>query len=351
MSHSPYDKLPPHAFWRTAIATSHFSDVSNLYEPKFEITKDSKVVTAGSCFAQHIARQMKQRGFNVLDGEPAPHELPPEVAAKYGFGQYSARYGNIYTCRQLLQLWEDAIAGTIREEAIWEREKRYFDALRPAVEPTGLASRDSVRESRLNHLRAVRETFGSADLVVFTLGLTETWQHTSTGTIFPTAPGTISGSFDQSAVRFKKLTFSECETDFLLFRDQLKKVNRHVKFLLTVSPVPLTATGGGGHVLPASVHSKSVLRALAGELTDSYEDIDYFPSYEIVTSPSSRGALFEPNLRSVSDFGVRMVMESFFDALTFDDGVAVNSESRKAELGSTLPDPACEEALLEAFAP
>ena len=39
--------------------------------------------------------------------------MRPATGQRYGYGLYSARYGNIYTSAQLLQLAEDAFAGDV----------------------------------------------------------------------------------------------------------------------------------------------------------------------------------------------------------------------------------------------
>lgn len=359
---SPYAELPPRNFWRHGVANQHMAEIDDLYRPKFEITKDMAIVTAGSCFAQHIARNFRARGYNVLDGEPTPLGMPADVASKYGFGMYSLRYGNIYTSRELWQMWQEALGRFEPACPVWEKDGAYYDAFRPNIEPDGLASAELVAESRHRHLRRMFKTYRQADVFVFTFGLTETWEHIETGTIYPTAPGTIAGSYDPSRFRFKNLTFNETYNDFLRFRLELKKRKPDVKFLVTVSPVPLTATADEHHVLTASTYSKSVLRAVAGQLAEQHDDIDYFPSYEIVTAPSSRGFFFESNMRNVSSTGVRMVMDLFFAA----HGASVSTETATPTGGSksapsvgpaagpprstTEDDTVCEDALLEAFA-
>jgi hypothetical protein len=100
--------------------------------------------------------------------------------------------------------------------------------------------------------------------------------------------------------------------DMTEFLSRLKAVNRHSRVLLTVSPVPLTATAEDRHVMVSTMHSKSVLRAVAGELAAQHDFVDYFPSYELVTSPPFRGMLFQNNMRTVHDDGVNFVMRHFF---------------------------------------
>jgi len=109
MSH-PYSDMPPRAFWRSAIAEADRDVLPDLYHPRIAIDQDTRVVTAGSCFAQHIGNYLTLAGCNVLDAEPAPRDMSDDIARHFGYGIYSARYGNVYTARQLRQLLEDVVA-------------------------------------------------------------------------------------------------------------------------------------------------------------------------------------------------------------------------------------------------
>jgi hypothetical protein len=317
-----------------------------LYRKKFEIKATDKVATAGSCFAQHIARNMRARNFQVLDFEPPPPGLSEADRTRFGYGLYSARYANIYVVAQLLQLMREALGRIeLGAENIWERDGRFFDASRPSVEPDGLPSADDVLVARRRHLYQVRRLLRSMNVFVFTMGLTEAWIHEPTGVVYPTAPGVIAGEYDPNIHSFKNFGFLEILRDLEAIRTLLKKINPDVRFLLTVSPVPLTATASNDHVLVATMYSKSVLRAVAGEMSNRHEDVDYFPSYEIVSSHPARGQFYEPNLRQVHPSGVEAVMRYFFDQ--HEPPVA----SAAAPLNApSEEDVKCEEVLLEAFA-
>ncbi len=340
-SDSPYTNLPSRAYWKTGVENGDPLKPAGLYKKKFPILATDQIATAGSCFAQHIARHMVAHGFSVLDTEPPPPDLPQKVAQDFGYNLYSARFGNIYTSRQLLQLAQEATDRRSPENWIWEKNGRFFDGLRPSVEPNGHATIEKVILHRQNHLRHVKRMLSEVDVFIFTFGLTETWEHIGSGTVFPTAPGIIAGQFDPAIFRFKNLTFTEVMQDFLAFRDILREIKPDARLLVTVSPVPLTATASGDHVLPATVYSKSVLRAVAGELYQQFDDIDYFPSFEIIAAHPSRGAFYETNLRSVAAEGVSVVMNSFF-------AEHIPPKAAEPEKASAA-DAVCEEALLEAF--
>lgn len=354
---NPYTDLPPSRYWRSAVAEKHPLDMDDLYAPKFRIGPEERIAVAGSCFAQHVGRALRSTGFSVLDEEPAPSGLDAEVAESFGYGIYSARYGNIYTARQLVQLLKDCASGTVRETDFWLRDKRYYDALRPSVEPEGLGSLAEAMAHRRQHLRKVKAMLDKTDIFIFTLGLTEAWQNIATGTIYPSCPGVIAGRFNPERHAFKNFDVEEVMRDMIEARTLLKAINPAMRFLFTVSPVPLTATASGQNVLVATTYSKSVLRAVCGALYSQFEDVDYFPSYEIIVSPSTRGFFYEPNMRSVNRHGVDHVMQTFLKAqqagTTAKAAVAGRERPKKQKdkprLQKSSGDVVCEEALLEAF--
>ncbi|MES2996859.1 MAG: GSCFA domain-containing protein [Verrucomicrobiota bacterium] len=352
MTSSPYENLPSSSFWRTGVANQVFPNISGLYKKKFPISTDTKIATAGSCFAQHISRYLRKNGFNVINREPPPPGLSEVNAMKFGYGMYSARYGNIYTTRQLWQLALEAFGKRTVRDDCWRKDSGYVDALRPNVEPFGLSSPEEVRVHRQYHLKQVKALMLETELFIFTFGLTESWESKVDGTAYPTCPGTIAGTFDAEHYKFCNYSYNEVMNDFIGFYNFAKRQNPNLKFLITVSPVPLTATAGPHHVLQATTHSKSVLRAVAGSLADDYEDIDYFPSYEIITAPWTKGRFYAPNFRNVVEDGVDAVMRTFFaehgDRILPPGPGAIRTEDPGDECVSE-DDAVCEELLLDAF--
>lgn len=291
---------------------------------------------------------MKAAGIHVIDAEPAGRGLPPETAKRFGYGVYSSRFGNIYTVKQFRQL-VDEMAGARPALPVWQNGERFWDAQRPGVEPDGLASPEIVVEMRAQHLAVLAGALKQADMIVFTLGLTEAWEHTATGTVYPTAPGTIAGSFDPQIFHFANYGVAEILDDFSALEKSLASLNPDLRWLLTVSPVPLAATASDQHVLPATVLSKSILRVVCDILSANSEKIDYFPSYELVTSPAHPTSPFTEDLRSVLPDVVARIMQTFLVS----HGLGPDDDD--GEEGSASADPAdeavCEDILLDAFRP
>ncbi len=352
MTH-PYENLGPERYWKTAVATPGPHGISGLWTPKFAVKPDHRIVTAGSCFAQHIGKALSDRGYGWTDCESPPPFLIGADARKFGYGVFSFRTGNIYTPSMLLQ-WLELAYGT-REEVreVWETGGRFFDPLRPAIEPDGFANEAELWAARELTYAALRRAVQTADVLVFTLGLTERWHNARTGVEYALCPGTVAGTFDPESHLFSNTNTRNAYRALKKSLRFARSKNPKLKILLTVSPVPLTATASGQHVLTATQYSKSVLRAVAGMAAEDSAWIDYFPSFEIITHPIFRGMFFAPNMRSVVPEGVATVMKHFFaDQARVFGGAAPRSpqETPAPAMPEGEEEVKCEEELLNAFA-
>ena len=308
----PYSTFPPASNWYKSVSGCAPREIDPCGEPTFQITRETRIATAGSCFAQNIARALSANGFTHFLTEKAPGFIPADLQRRFGYGIYSARYGNIYTVRQLLQLALRAFGMFKPAEPFWRDDAGYVDPFRPAIQPGGYDTPRQALRDRIQHMDAVRRMFLHAEIIVFTMGLTEAWRSLQDGAVFPVCPGCGNGAFDAAKYEFHNFDYDEILDDFKQLHALIKARNPGVKFLLTISPVPLVATASGDHVLNATVYSKSVLRAAAGKLSRVLPDVHYFPSYEVVTSPAAGGRYFTDDLRTVTQAGIAAVMELFF---------------------------------------
>ena len=345
---NPYEDLPEKAFWRLAVANKSMFDISEIWDPKFHIKPNKKVATYGSCFAQHIGNALKDRGFNWMITEKAPDGCSDALAKKYNYGVFTARTGNIYTTSLLKQWTEWALNKKEIPDEIWEKDGRFYDPFRPRIEPNGFESEKELKMSQLQTVESFKESIVTSDYFVFTLGLTESWHHKD-GYEYPMCPGTVAGEFNEEAHQFANQQFNAILKNLSASIALMREVNPKLKFILTVSPVPLTATKTNRHVAVATMASKSILRAVADQLASNRQNVDYFPSYEIINSPVFKGAFFEPNQRSVNPHGVNFVMDNFFKCLTAKYGVSERVNKPPKGKQAKTADEVCEEELLDAF--
>lgn len=346
---NPYKNLRNHQFWRRAVAGVERFRFDPVIETRFRIAPTQSVATAGSCFAQHISNRLSRIGFNYLVTERGEH-LDAAARKEENYGVFSARYGNLYTSRQLLQLLEECQGQRTPAEAIWRRnDGRYVDALRPQITPAGHAGEDEVLASRATHLAAVKEMFATCDIFVFTLGLTETWRSRIDGTVYPLAPGVAGGDFDPQRHEFINLDIHDVLQDMEQFMAGLRAINPNVRVILTVSPVPLIATYENRHVLVSTTYSKSVLRVAAEMLYRNNPDwVEYFPSYEIITGNYNNSGYYESDYRGINAIGVDHAMRCFLAHYTAQTEAALSTSKGAATIAAPADtDVVCDEEAID----
>lgn len=346
----PYRGLPAPAYWKRSVADPAPPEVDPAMSLGFRLSPRDAIATAGSCFAQNIARYLQASGCQYFIAERAPYLLDADTAKVFQYGTFSARFGNIYTTRQLWQLFCRAYGDFTPADEFWRQGDRFIDPYRPAIQPEGFRSLEELRLDREHHLACVRRMFEQSACFVFTLGLTEGWENARDGAVYPVCPGCGHGEFDAAVHRFVNFGVGEVVADLERFITALRRVNPGVKIILTVSPVPLIATMSGDHVLSATTYSKSVLRVAAGDVARRFENVGYFPSYEIITSAASRGSYYADDLRSVTEEGVSHVMRCFFRHVM--EGVdvalpdAAPAPAVRRSLSAQVADVVCDEERL-----
>lgn len=346
----PYRDAPRRAFWSSFAASGFAAQDLGRALPR-SLRRGAKVVSAGSCFAANMVPHLERRGLVYVREEYRSRIFEGIAPENLSYGTFSAGYGNIYTARQLLQLLRRCTGQWKPQEDRWHLGKIVVDPYRPGLR---YCARSDAEFDLLSaqHLQATRRAFEAADLFIFTLGLTEAWVSCIDGAVFPACPGTVAGEFDPLRHGCVNFTAGEVRADLAAAIAQLRMLNPAVDVILTVSPVPLVATAGRGHVLEATVYSKSVLRVAAEEVVRSSERVAYFPAYEIITGPQAPHGFFANDRRSVTQEAIETVMAAFFGQMEASDPPAHTDTSQSrddalAKLSKLLVERECEEAFAD----
>jgi hypothetical protein len=335
----PYAAAPPRAFWSRSVARN-FDPAAVSDPPPFRLHRCDRFMSAGSCFASNVRRYIEAVGLPYTVTE-RPHPLLGPAGADGFYDAYSARYGNIYTARQMAQLLERADGAFSPMEDRWIDGDTWIDPFRPGLKHR--AHSDAEFDAlTAQHLAAVRRAVEESSVFIFTLGLTEAWLSQADGVVFPACPGTISGTFDPGRHEFHNFTADEVADDLRRLVTRARMINPSLKVILTVSPVPLVATATGRHVLAATVYSKSVLRVAADVAARTLSNVAYFPAYELVTGPQAAYETFAADRRNVTEEAVQGVMTAFFEAFMGPDAV----KSRTAADADNRPGSDAEPAAL-----
>lgn len=349
----PYLAVPIQGRWRESVSGRAPQEIDPHSQSHLRINAQTRLASAGSCFAQRISKALQATGFNYLVTEDGPPFLSADDKERLCYGQYTARFGNIYTPLQLLQLFRRAFGCFTPLEPVWRQVSGGFvDPFRPSIQPSGFSSESECLWDRQAHLNAVRKMFEQVDVFIFTLGLTESWLSKVDGAVFPACPGSpLGGTFDPSQHMFHNFSSNEVATHLHDFVLELKKVNPAAQIILTVSPVPLLATFEPRHVLQATTYSKAALRVACEETVRRFDHVHYFASYEIVTATGDSRSYFLSDLRSVSDSAVEHVISCFhrqFTGREFDTLGTSNVTRPSTEPSAVADKPVCDEDLVMA---
>jgi len=226
------------------------------YTPKFHITRNTPITAMGSCFAVEISRHLQKAGYNYIK------HLPIDA---------SGPWGKVYNPASFRQFMEHA-AGT------WEPQISPWPGGRcPYRKWTPGTKEWTVADHPYTELRdATIRTLTEAKVFILTLGLIETWRHKTGDVAYQVPPKEVADDYSLCVDLVGYI-----EDDIELGMEAAWSVNANLKFVLTVSPVPLRATFRTCDVFTANLDSKNRLRIAARAIADDYDVVDYFPSYEM----------------------------------------------------------------------
>lgn len=222
------------------------------------ITKSTKLVTFGSCFAGNIARYLAGAGYDLLTQSSAGEKSSQTFVIACNEGIV-----NPFTMRQLVE-W--IYEGKTPKAAVWH--------------DYGASAFEFTPE---RHEQA-RRIFDAADVFVITVGLSEVWYDKVTGEIF--TKGVPRAAYDPERHGFRNTTVQENLDNLRTVYATLRKHRPDAKVIFTLSPVPLVATFRPVSCITANAVSKATLRVAVDELVRELAAdgaIHYWPSYEIVT--------------------------------------------------------------------
>jgi hypothetical protein len=281
------------------------------HNPKFEIPAGSKIYTIGSCFARNVEKVLLESGMNVLGmdfsvDQDVLLDTVGVLANKVNDRSWINKY-NTHAILGDLESGLDALDLPDRGFVSLGPDSWIDPQLAAVVKPLPFERLSKLRD-RVNKLTLqVLE----ADLVFITLGLNEVWRDKYTGAYLNSSPPPTLMRNDNSRFEFLRPSFADAVLSLSRAIDLVRRKSlKDVKFILTVSPVPMGTTWTAEDVVVANSYSKATLRTVAGELADRHEFVDYFPSYEIVVN-SPRDLAWQRDELHVAPEVVTHIMDIF----------------------------------------
>ena len=280
------------------------------------IDKNTKIISLGSCFAREIKFWLLNNGFNYLlcEDKKNPWKSKEIFTGDNGTSpneHASIAWERVYNTFTFKHIVDYTFNNSYMDERLIDvniKGKNYVsDIIRTRIL---YPNKEIAIKDVKNHIEESKKMFTSADIVIFTLGLTEIWESKKRGIVASTNPFKHYKLPDD--FKFRVSRFNENLENLKYSYEILKKHNKNLKFLVTVSPVHLLATYRDDlDVISASCNSKSTLRSVADEFKD-IDGVTYFPSYEIASIAAGLdGVNAFPDNHHVSKKVVNHIMQTF----------------------------------------
>jgi tetratricopeptide (TPR) repeat protein len=265
---------------------------SPAFTPGFSFRPGCEIFTIGSCFARNIEAALESLGFRISNRRFFA-EAGDAASDGWALNNYGvpAIYNEIAWALGELPYSPDDNLVEIRPGLHADLHLSAPVGAPPEPRETVLARR--------RRLLAMTRSILTADVLVVTLGLAEVWRDSRSGLYLNAKPPTPALVAEPERFELHILSHDDVReyldrTFELIFR----RCRPDMNVILTLSPVPLSATFTGGDVAVANQYSKSVLRAAVEAVVRRHDRVDYFPSYESVIL-SDRARAWEDDLTHV----------------------------------------------------
>lgn len=147
------------------------------------------------------------------------------------------------------------------------------------------------------------------DVAIFTLGTNHVYVERSTGEVVDNCQKRPQRLFEE-----RELSIEACCASLEDAIQTLRRLNEHVKVIVTVSPIRYRKYG-----YRQSQLSKAVLLLAANQLEQRYpETVSYFPAYEIVNDELRDYRFYQPDMLHPSQQTVDYIWERFAEAYLTD---------------------------------
>lgn len=266
---------------------SEFRTSIEKINPEFRFNLNSKILTLGSCFSDVLGQYLIENKIECLANP----------------------FGNVYNIQSIADIVEGIVEKSEpNQDAIIENDGVFFHYNYHSE------IRDYTRIGLLEKLKQInistKKFLQKTDYLILTLGSSWVYEKNDNEHI-------VSNCHKQNASLFKKKLVSEKE-QLDIFENinlLLKAINPRLKIILTVSPVRHIKDS-----LELNSVSKSMLRTLCYNITETHKDVYYFPSYEIMMDDLRDYRFYKADLIHPNEQAERYILDIFSETY-FDENL------------------------------
>lgn len=256
---------------------TNFRTTFPIPEAEHKISLDSQILTLGSCFADVVGNQLKDNKLKV-EVNPLETLFNPLSIFKILSPIYAQADERLFVQNQEAWVHYDfhsQFSGNTKEEL-----------------------RESVNQ-KLNDIHS--HLTPQTSHLILTFGTSFIYKLLQPQTYVANCHKMPSNLFEKDLLSVKDI----CKS-FSILHKELKEINPNLRIILTVSPVRHTKDG-----MAENQVSKSIIRAACHYLTADYQDVEYFPSYEIMMDDLRDYRFYKPDMIHPNEVAEQYIFEKF----------------------------------------
>jgi hypothetical protein len=249
--------------------------------PGFNVDIKTPVLSIGSCFANDIGQRLADYKFSITTNPG----------------------GIIFNPCSIFDLLEMALQNQpATDHAILQRDgvflsHKFHSEIRSTTEAGLLLQIESAK-------KALRDSIQQSGLIILTFGTAWVYKLKKDDTLVANCHKVPQKQFSKTLLSVEDIT-----ERFRALKKEISLINPQTKFLLTVSPVRHLKD-----TLALNSVSKSVLRLACHQLTAQYEEVDYFPSYELMMDDLRDYRFYERDMIHPTGQAVDYIWQKFTEA-------------------------------------
>ncbi|NNF21513.1 MAG: GSCFA domain-containing protein, partial [Saprospiraceae bacterium] len=261
-----------------------------------KISYNDSIVTLGSCFAQTIGSRLERNKFDVL---PNPFGVIFNPLAQFKLLQYVLNN----------EVPEDYTF--IESQNIWYNYDFHSDY--------SALSKDELQMKVEGTIKQTRGILQKSNWLLLTFGTSIGYHLISNEQMVANCHKIPADQFTKDFVSQKQILAS-----FDTLYSELKKFNPHLNIILTVSPVRHLK-----ETLELSSVSKSILRIAAHSIQKEYENVNYFPAYELLLDDLRDYRFYTKDMLHPNETGEEYIWDKFCSSYMEEDSMTIIKDWEK----------------------
>lgn len=250
-----------------------------------KFTRSTKIMTLGSCFSDVIGKRLEEQKISV-SVNPFGTLFNPISIFKLIHPLYSIPDERLFAFHQ--DRWYH-----------YDFHSQFY-----------AESQQALREQLQGTIEDVKGKIASLDVLVITFGTSFVYQLKGIPSYLANCHKMPSHLFERDLLSVKDI----CKA-FASTYKAVKEQNPNLRIILTLSPVRHTKDG-----IPENQVSKAILRAACHYLVSDYEDVEYFPSYELMMDDLRDYRFYKADMIHPNDVAEQYIYERFAETY-FDEAL------------------------------